>query len=282
MAGADRRLTPARADLAAAHLQGQVEATRFAEPTRMRVTASRVALLAQPDANLAPDTELLLGEDLDVFETANGWAWGQSVLDDYVGYLRADEVGEPEVTPDHAVRVLACPLYAEPHLKRATGERLSFGARVLVTEKSGDFVRDAAGRWLPADHLHPLSGPRSDWVAVAEMFLGVPYVWGGRSSFGLDCSALVQLALQAAGRTCPRDSDMQQAGLGRTLDPGTPPRRGDLFFWKGHVGIMTNTETLLHATAYRMQVLKEPLSQAIRRIEAVEFGEVLRHARLDP
>ncbi|MEM8699656.1 MAG: NlpC/P60 family protein, partial [Pseudomonadota bacterium] len=113
------------------------------------------------------------------------------------------------------------------------------------------------------------------------MFLGMPYVWGGRSSFGLDCSALVQLALQAAGLDCPRDSDMQEAALGETLTPGTVPKRGDLLFWKGHVGIVCDSQTLLHATAHGMQVISEPLSRAIARIVAAEFGDVTRHARLD-
>lgn len=282
MSGADRRLTPARPDLAAAHLKGKVEAKQFAAPVRMQVTAPRAALLQKPDAMLPPDTELLRGEAFDVYETAEGWAWGQSVLDDYVGYLRADQLAAAASAPSHAVRVLASPFYATPHLKRPTGERLPFAARVQVMEQAGGFARIATGHWLPADHLQPLETRLTDWVATTEMFLGVPYVWGGRSSMGLDCSALVQLALQAAGRECPRDSDMQGAELGHSLDPGTPPKRGDLIFWKGHVGVMTNTETLLHATAYTMQVLKEPLSQAIRRIATAEFGEVTRHARLDP
>ena len=284
MAERDPRLTPARLDLAAEHLRGKVEAKRFAPPTRRAVIAPVTPLLRRKDITLAPDTELLRGELIDIYERTEDWVWGQAVRDGYVGYVTASDIAlTPRPDPTHAVQVLSSRCFAVPEMKTPSAHALPFGAEVNVLETKGDFalIARAPDLWLAKDHLRQVNQPLTDWVATAEMFLHLPYVWGGRSSFGLDCSALVQMALQAAGIACPRDSDMQEAALGETLPPGTPPRRGDLIFWKGHVGLMLDTETLLHATAYTMQVRREKLSGAVARIKSVEFGEITRHARLD-
>lgn len=278
---ADRRLTPARPDLAAAHLRGTVEATAFAEPRPHRVTKPAAYLHPRPDPKTAPDTELLHGEPFDVYEARGGWAWGQSGLDGYVGYLRLDALAAGGAAPTHAVKTLWAQTYRAPELKSPPTGALPFGARVCAAGDHQGYVETGSQTWIAAAQLRALDAPADDWVATAEMFLGVPYVWGGRSSTGLDCSALVQLALQAAGRECPRDSDMQEAILGRTLDPGTEPARGDLVFWKGHVGIMRDARTLLHANAHHMAVAAEPLAAAIARIAAAGGGEVTRRTRLD-
>lgn len=275
----DWRLTPARPDLAAAHLQGQVTAERFIEPVAMQVTR-QTGLFRAPD-RAAFETELLPGESFQMLETRDGWAWGWSALDGYTGYLPADCLGETGMAATHMVATLRTQTYAEPTLKIAPLAVLGFGTRIAIETMKDGYGRIAAnGAWVSLDNLTALTEPRADWVATAEQFIGLPYVWGGRSSDGLDCSALVQFALQAAGQSCPRDSDMQAAHLGETLAPGTAPERGDLIFWKGHVGIMRDAQTLLHATAYRMQVQTEPLATAVKRIREVEFGEVIRHARL--
>ena len=158
---------------------------------------------------------------------------------------------------------------------------MPYGARLCVRSIEDRHARLADGHFIPVPQIAPLDVPTTDWVAEAERFLGVGYVWGGRSSWGLDCSALVQLARQAAGFECPRDSDMQAEGLGRTLPDQAPLQRGDLIFWKGHVGIMSSAETLLHANAHHMAVTTEPLAEAIQRIEAAGDGQVTRRARLD-
>lgn len=279
MAEFDRRLTPARPDLAARHLEGQVQAANFVAPERMQIAAPAAPLRPRPDPAAALDTELILGEPFDLYERKNGWAWGQSGLDGYVGYLPEEALG-PALTPTHRVKTLAAQVYAEPALKHPPIAQYPFGAQLEVAERRQDYARTPKG-WVPCDQLQPLDAPEADWVAVAERFFGVSYVWGGRSALGLDCSALVQLARQAGGHECPRDSDMQ-SGLGATLAPDAALLRGDLIFWKGHVGIMLDAARMIHATAFTMQVRIEALSQAAARIEAKEFGAIQRRARLDP
>ncbi|HET7410392.1 MAG TPA: NlpC/P60 family protein [Paracoccaceae bacterium] len=277
----DRRLTPARPDLAARHLAGLVEAARFADPAPHRVAAASAPLRPAPDEGVGFDTELLHGEDFAVYEVEGGWAWGQAGLDGYVGYLPAAALSPAEgPAPDHRVRTQWATVYARPVLKTPPTGALPFGARVAVLDRQGGFVRIGPDRWLHERHVAPLSVPEPDWVAVAERFLGTPYVWGGRSPAGIDCSGLVQVARQAAGHACPRDSDMQAAGLGRTLGD-EPPRRGDLVFWRGHVAVMVDEARIVHANGHFMETVVEPLATATARIEGMGAGPVTRRARLD-
>lgn len=279
--GFDARLTPARGDLADVALRGVAEARRYAAPARHVVVRGRAGLHRDPCPAAPFDTVLLFGEPFRVLEMTNGWAWGQSVLDGYVGYVPSRALAPaPADPPDHAVWAMACHLYREPRLKQAPAGILPFAARVRVARRRDGYAEIAAGLWAPAPLLRPLASPEPDWVAVAQRFDGVPYVWGGRSASGIDCSGLVQLALQAAGRDCPRDTDMQEAVLGRTPDADTPHARGDLVFWNGHVGIMTDSQTLLHANAHHMATVSEPLAEAIARIEAAGEGGVTRRARI--
>ncbi|MEM7176552.1 MAG: C40 family peptidase [Pseudomonadota bacterium] len=276
----DPRVTPARPDLAAEALRGRVEAARYVTPLCRRVATGTVAMRARPDATAPYDTELLFGEEVALLDTDAGWAWAQSAADGYVGYLPAGALAEAP-QPTHRVTALIARLYARPALKSPPVASLHLGALVGVLDREEDYAQLACGNWIPVDHLCPVDHAAPDWVAVAEGFVGVPYLWGGRSPAGLDCSALVQLARQAAGHRCPRDSDMQ-SGLGETVAAGAPLCRGDLVFWKGHVGIMLDAGRLLHATAHRMVTQIEPLAEARARIAAHEFGEVVRIARLDP
>lgn len=278
----DRRLTPARPDLAARHLSGVVEAARFADPSPHRVTAVSAPLRARPDAAASWDTELLHGEDFAVYDLADGWAWGQAGLDGYVGYMPQAALSAADgPAPDHRVSTQWASVYGRPVLKSAPGAALPFGARVRVAENRDGFVRIGPDRWLSAHHVAPLCQRASDWVGVAERFLGTPYVWGGRSPAGIDCSGLVQVARQAAGHATPRDSDMQAAGLGRTLAEGEAMRRGDLVFWRGHVAVMIDATRIVHATGRFMQTVVEPLAGAVERIAAAGEGTVTRRARLD-
>ncbi|KRE11948.1 peptidase P60 [Bosea sp. Root381] len=284
----DRRITPARPDLAASRLIGQVEARAFVDPVPMRMVAPSAPLRREPRPDAPLDTEVLCGEPIDVYESFEGWAWVQLRSDGYVGYIPEDMLRGDAPAPTHRVAALRTFVYPGPSMKLPPLAALSLGAGVTVIGREGDFaVLSEFGRYATAyvfaAHVAPLDAPEADFVAVAERFLNVPYLWGGKTSLGLDCSGLTQLALAAAGIASPRDSDMLEKEIGTKLasDDGLDGlRRGDLVFWKGHVGILTNPDTLLHATAYTMTVLSEPLRAARDRIQAKSFGAITSIRRI--
>ena len=284
----DRRLTPARPDLAARHLIGQVEARVFVDPEPMRVVAPSAPLRREPRPDAPLDTEALCGEAVDVYERFEGWAWVQLRTDGYVGYLPDDALRPDALAPTHRVRALRTFVYPGPSMKLPPLAALSLGAGVAVSGESGEFLtlsefgRYATG-FVFAPHLAALEAPEPDFVSVAELCLNAPYLWGGKTSLGLDCSGLTQLALAAAGIASPRDSDMLEREIGEPVpfDEGLQGlRRGDLVFWKGHVGILTDPDTLLHATAYSMTVMSEPLRAARDRIQAKSFGAITSIRRI--
>lgn len=281
----DPRRRLARPDLATAELEGAVSAARFVVPAEMVVCVPAAPMTAAPDGTGEMVTQLLFGEPFRVAEEDAHWAWGQSALDGYVGYVPRSCLDDPALIgapgPTHRVCVLSSHVYPEPDFKSRPGAALTYGARVAVADAAGDWAVLASGGCVPAGHLAQLNAPACDWVAEAERLAGVPYLWGGRSSLGLDCSGLVQLALQAAGIAAPRDSDQQAAELGRDLPKGARPARGDLVFWRGHVGIMVTGRRLLHANIHHMAVAEEPLAEARARIAATDTGPVTRIARLD-
>lgn len=279
----DRRITPFRPDLAASRLIGQVEARAFAEPDPARVVAASAPLRREPRPDGPLDTEALMGERVDVYERHEGWAWVQLAGDGYVGYLPDDALRRDVAEPSHRVSALRTFVYPGPSMKLPPLENLSLGAQVSVAGETGDFLVLTDGGHVFAGHLAPRESFEPDFVAVAERFLHVPYLWGGKTSLGLDCSGLTQLALAAAGIASPRDSDMLEAALGESVpfDEGLDGlKRGDLVFWKGHVGILTDPDTLLHATAYTMRVMTEPLREARDRIRAKSFGAITSIRRL--
>lgn len=292
----DRRIHAWRDDLAASVLRGRVEAPRFVEGEERRIIAASVPLRREPRPDRAIDTELLFGEDVMLYDqTPDGWAWVQNATDGYVGWLPAsaltpapaDRLGVLHPGEIRRVRVLRSFRYPGPDLKFPALDCLSMEARVevtgSVTTRGKAYARLGDGSFMIEDHLSDPAGTVADWVAVAESFLGTPYLWGGRTSLGLDCSALVQLALAAGGVPAPRDSDMQEAELGHALDiaAGLPDlRRGDLMFWKGHVAIVTDPETLLHANGHTMTVAREPVAEALERIGETEFGALTSLRRL--
>lgn len=266
--GFDPRTTPARPDLAAAHLEGRVEAARFVAGTAMRVLAPAASLRRAPSPDAPQDSEALHGEDVTVYETTDeGWCWGQLALDSYVGWLPAGALGAAGAAPTHRVSALRTLVFPGPDIKQKPLAALSLGCRISVARREGDFAVTDAGGFIPARHLAPVGAREPDFVAVAERFLGTPYLWGGRSSLGLDCSGLVQVALQSAGFDCPRDSDMQaEIGSAVPLAGEASWKRGDLVCWKGHIGIVSAPGRLLHANAFHMAVAEEPLPEAIARI----------------
>ncbi|MEL6219078.1 MAG: NlpC/P60 family protein [Pseudomonadota bacterium] len=281
----DPRTTPARPDLAAAHLRGLVEAERYADPTETMVCTPVAPMSATPDGTAAMTSQLLFGERFTVYDSDGQWAWGQSDLDGYVGYVPRSCLDDPAALgvpePTHRVAALSTHVYAEPHFKARPGAALPAGARIAVTGERDGFGALGPGGFAPLCHLTPLETPAPDWVAEAERFLGVPYLWGGRSATGLDCSGLVQLSLQAGGHDCPRDSDQQEAALGRPLAARERLARGDLVFWKGHVGVMVTGSRLLHANIHHMAVAVEPLSDARQRIREKGEGTVTSRRRLE-
>jgi cell wall-associated NlpC family hydrolase len=277
----DPRRYPARPDLAAVHLKDRVEAERYAEATAMVVSVPMAPLTSRPDGDAPLESQLLYGEPFSAYENTGEWVWGQSERDGYVGYLPGACMLPAGSTVTHRVAQLMTLVYATPALKTRPIGWLSYGALVGVEGTEKRFASLSTGGFVPALHLARREDLAADWVAEAERFLGAPYLWGGRTPTGLDCSALVQLALHAAGRDCPRDSDMQAAELGHTLAPGTLPERGDLIFWKGHVGIMLDPTRMLHSNGHYMAVVVETLDTAVARILGAGEGPVTRHARLD-
>src|SRR6202049_206839 len=268
MVALDPRNNPFRPELAAKYLQGQVEPARFVEGTRYEVVEPIAGLRRTPSHEARLDTQALLGECVIVYETSDeGWAWGQCETDGYVGWLSANALGKPGKAPTHKVSVPRTLAFPGPDIKLPPAGALPMGARVAIVRQDERFAVSANGWHIPAVHVAPIKARHSDFVAVAEEFLNAPYLWGGKTSLGIDCSGLVQSALAAAGHPCPRDSDMQEMALGK-LSSLTGLKRGDLVFWKGHVAIARDGETLLHANAHAMAVAIEPAREAIARIKA--------------
>lgn len=279
----DPRVTPVRADLAAASLRGRIAAPRYVEGRPMTVTASRTALKSTPDPEGALATELLFGEGFMVYEERDGWAWGQSTGDGYVGYVAAAALGPAAPAPSHWVSALASHVYAEPDFKRPPVSALFFTSPVTVAgEAERKFLPLASGGFVHHSHLTPLGAWQPDHVAVALRFLGAPYVWGGRTVAGLDCSALIQLALSATGRPCLRDSDQQAATVGRDLQADEKLRRGDIVYFPGHVGIMIDADHILHANATHMAVTVDPLAEVIDIVARTSDHPVAARRRLPP
>jgi hypothetical protein len=267
MSAFDPRTTPARPDLAARHLQGRVAAARFVDGTVREVRDESAPLRREPSPDAPLDTEVLKGELVTVYETnEEGWCWGQLDRDGYVGWLPANALGAPGPPATHAVTALRTLAFPGPSIKLTPVAGFSLGCRLAVARIEGPLAVTACG-YVPARHLAPIDAIEPDFVAVAERFVGVPYLWGGKTSLGIDCSGLVQVALTAAGIVCPRDSDMQEKALGMAVPTGLPDlRRGDLVFWKGHVAIARDGATLVHANAFHMAVAVEPVAEAIARI----------------
>lgn len=266
----DKRLTPARADLAASHLKGRIDAARYADGEVRFATIGRAALKKEPQFDSVQETELLFGEAFTVYERANGWAWGQASLDSYVGYVPDALVSAETMATTHRVAVPMTPLLPAPDIKKPALDMLPMNARVQIVGATRDFYGIAPQGFVYAPHLVPIADRVIDWVAVASEFVGAPYVWGGKTVSGMDCSGLIQTSLQRAGIDAPRDTDMQEDRIGRSIPIALESlKRGDLIFWKGHVGVMFDTQNLLHANAHHMQVAIEPIRQAIARITPV-------------
>jgi hypothetical protein len=267
----DPRLTPARPDLAAKHLEGKVKAARFVDGIEFEVFDPIAPVRRALSHDAALDTEALKGERVTIYDrNAEGWAWGQLKSDGYVGWLPDIALVQPRGTPTHRVMALRTFAFPGPSIKLPPVEGLPLGACVEVIKIEGGFAITSQRHYLPAQHVAPLGTHEPDFVAIAERFACTPYLWGGKTGLGIDCSGLVQMSLAAAGIAAPRDSDMQEVALGLALPPEqwNDLERGDLIFWKGHVAIVRDGDTIVHANAHHMATAIEPIQEAIARINA--------------
>ena len=267
----DPRLTPARPDLAAQHLKGKIAAARFVSGEEFEIVDALAPLREQPSTEAMLLTQALKGERVTIYDrNGEGFAWGQLKSDGYVGWLPDSALVRPGLAPTQKITAIRALAFPGPSIKLPPIETLPFGAMVAVKREDGVFAVTYEGWYLPRQHVGNIGRCEEDFVAVAERFVGTPYLWGGKSNFGIDCSGLVQLSLTAAGVNCPRDSDMQQNALGRTLGASESKdlQRGDLIFWKGHVAIARDAETIIHANAHHMATVIESTSEAIARIAA--------------
>lgn len=284
----DRRRHAFRDDLAAEQLKGMVDAPAFSAGTPKQVIRAALGLRKLPKPSLGLETEALFGELVTVYDEAGGWAWVQLARDGYVGYVPADGLTTAIETSTHRVSAVGTFVYAEPDIKSAPLLHLSLNSEIAVSDVGERFATLKRGGFVMAHHIAAMDQAARDFVAVAERLEGTPYLWGGRTRIGTDCSGLVQNALTAAGFACPRDTDMQEAELGAAIAfdgeianlPDEALKRGDLIFWKGHVGVMIDGVMLLHANGHHMSTVVEPLVEAAQRIERQTGDKVRKITRL--
>ena len=272
---ADPRVTPLRPDLAASSLEGRIAADRYADPAPMQTRLPVAGLRYEPARTAELADQLLFGELFDVLDSQDGWVWGQARRDGYVGWVRLEALSAEIFAPTHRVSALRAFAFSEPGFKTLPVGRYSMNALVAVEAEDDRYLKLAGSGWMVREHLAPIGTTEDDPVAVAERYLDTPYLWGGRDSHGLDCSGLVQQALYACGQACPRDSDQQAAALGRKLGGAETLQRGDLVFWPRHVGVMVDSQRLLHANSHHMATVIEPLEAHIARA-----GPVIARKRL--
>jgi len=275
----DARVTPLRDGVASQALEGIVRAEVYLEPKLRSCGRHATGIHRTPDLESEQMDQLLFGEIFEVIEEeAGGFVWGQAPRDGYVGFVPKGALRPLLPAPTHRVSTIRTYAFLEPSIKSRAGGPYSMNALVAVQAEDGRLAKVAGAGWMPVQHLAPIGVFETDVAAVAEQFLGAPYLWGGRESLGLDCSGLVQQALFACGLACPRDAD-QQADLGRAIER-KDFGRGDLVFWKGHVAIGLDETRVVHANGHHMMVAIEPLDEAIRRIDGAGVGPPTAFRRL--
>jgi cell wall-associated NlpC family hydrolase len=253
-------------------------------PPPMHVVLNEAACIGVPVAELKRsadgprDRQLVYGDPVTVLNRVSGHCLIRSEKDGYCGYVDATSCRAP-TTPTHRVTARSTHAYSNADFKSEDLIALPFGAQLAATSETPTFVKTELG-YVPRQHLHRADALAEDPSSVAALFLGTPYLWGGNSHLGIDCSGLVQAACLACGISCPGDSDLQETHLGAVLPPNTPLQRNDLIFWKGHVALVTDEKTLIHANAGHMAVVYEPIEDALRRIETQGDGTPTSRKRL--
>jgi hypothetical protein len=274
----DVRTTPLRDGVAGQSLEGLVRAEVYLEPKVLTCVGAAAGIHRAPDAASEQMDQLLFGEIFEVIEEEGAFLWGQARRDGYVGFVEAGALARVDAEPTHMVRALRTYAFAGPSIKSRASGPYSLGSLVAVEAEDGRLSKVAGAGWMTTAHLTPIGEFETEPAAVAERYLGAPYLWGGRESLGLDCSGLVQQARLACGLACPRDTDQQET-LGHAI---ARPEfgRGDLVFWKGHVAIGLDAERIVHANGFHMMVAIEPLDEAITRIEAAGVGQPTSYRRV--
>lgn len=266
----DPRLNAYSSDLADERLRGKVEALRYVSGVKRRVSSAKAALYKIADITSERQSECLFGEDVMVFNETGTWCWVQSCQDGYVGYIERSKIDMPKNTPTHIMVAPRSFEYEKADLKSPMVSTLSLGSKVNIVDKIETrgtlYAKLDNDRFIISNHIVPIGTIMDDYVSVAESLQRTPYLWGGKSGFGIDCSGLVQLSMMMAGKTVLRDTDMQAETIGEVIDPIDGLQRGDLVFWKGHVAIMVDSKTIIHANGASMDVKIEPLETAIERI----------------
>lgn len=276
----DKRTTPIRGDLADIKLAGKLFAPHYAIPMIRSCVVPSAMMHEQADGDSTGISELIYGEDFAVLDVAGIWAWGYTVHDDYLGYVALDALAERPIAR-HYVTTSGALLLAAPDIKSQTKLRLHMGAKLVCGARSscGDFL-ECDGGYVAAAHVAEFGAVPGDPASLAEKLIGTPYLWGGRSGDAIDCSGLVQLVFGMKGIALPRDTDMQQDVVGRALQENEQLQRNDLVYFPGHVGIMADSETLIHATAHHMQTVSEPLADVAARFAGADGGPITARRRL--